>query len=165
MTLGGGQESGRRPGTENVPYIVSLGKAAALLSDGETWKKNAAHMENCRERMIARISKRLNRSMFRINGPQNEMCRLPNTLNISFRGVSAGLLLGKIQDRVAISAGSACHANEKENPSSVLLAMKVPNDFIRGTLRISVGPATRMCDIDEAADIICDAIISQLNTS
>ena len=57
----------RRPGTENVPYIVSLGKAAALLSDGETWKKNAAHMENCRERMIARISKRLNRSMFRIN--------------------------------------------------------------------------------------------------
>ena len=70
LTLGGGQESGRRPGTENVPYIVSLGKAAALLSDGETWKKNAAHMENCRERMIARISKRLNRSMFRINGPQ-----------------------------------------------------------------------------------------------
>ena len=79
--------------------------------------------------------------------------------------MSAGLLLGKIQDRVAISAGSACHANEKENPSSVLLAMKVPNDFIRGTLRISVGPATRICDIDEAVDIICDAIISHLNTS
>ena len=163
LTFGGGQEGGIRPGTENVAYIVGLGKAAALLSCNDTWKENALHMERCRNQMIKKLHENLNGLVeYRINGPVEATERLPNTLNISFKQISASELLHSIKDIVAVSAGSACHANEKDKPSSVLLAMNIPQNFIKGTIRISFGPSTKIRDINDAARILASEIHKQL---
>jgi cysteine desulfurase len=88
----------------------------------------------------------------RINGHPEH--RLPNTLSAAFRGIDAPALLDRIGDRVAASAGSACHSGSTE-VSPVLLAMRVPEEFARGTLRLSTGRMTTREEIEEAILAIC----------
>ena len=149
LLLGAGQERGRRPGTENLLEIVGLG-AAAELAMGEP----AAH----RERSI-RLRDRLHRGLvdvlggerLRLNGHPEK--RLPNTLNISLRGIEANTLLARIGDEVAASAGAACHAGAVE-ASPVLTAMGVPLEWAMGTLRLTVGRFTTPAEVDRAVTII-----------
>ena len=158
MLIGGGQEAGRRGGTENVPYIVGLGEAATIAS--KELETNAAKMEDLRSRLLRNLENGLSKEIIRVNGPTDPSLRLPNTLSVGLKGTHSGSLLAVVQDRVAASAGASCHSNAEI--SSVLRAMKVPEEFARGTLRLSVGPITTAEEVDIAADIIVGAAKQQL---
>jgi cysteine desulfurase len=148
---GAGQESGRRPGTENVLEIVGLGKACEIA--GRDLDRNMTHMQHMRDRLYEGIKR--NSGNICVNGhPQK---RLPNTLSISFEGLEANRILDHISSRVAASAGAACHADTIE-VSGVLKAMDVPLNWAKGTLRLTTGRRTTEADIDTAVDVICEAV-------
>lgn len=161
LMIGGAQEFGRRGGTENVPSIVGFGRAAAMAKDG--LEKNAVHMHAMRARLLEKLQELLGKDMVRANGPEDPALRLPNTLSVGLKGVHSGDLLGCIGDKVAASAGATCHSTGAI--SSVLQAMKVPEEFARGTLRLSLGPKTTAKDVDKAAAIIAEAAKKQLGTA
>lgn len=95
----------------------------------------------------------------RVNGPKDPALRLPNTLSISFKGLSASKALASLSDQLAASAGAACHSTHGSTAgppaiSSVLAAMKVPVEFAVGTLRLSVGRSTTEADIGKAVQLL-----------
>lgn len=143
LTYGGGQERGLRPGTENVPYIVALGAAAEMaLADLET---EAQRQRDLGQRLLAGIDG-LGKPylLHAADAP-----RLPTTMSIGFGGLLVGdILSGLVGEDVGVSAGAACHGDHAE-PSHVLKAMNVPQDFAQGTLRISWGRPTTAEDVDE----------------
>jgi cysteine desulfurase len=143
---GGGQESGRRSGTENVPYLVALGEACRLAREGLT--ANQAHFQDLRDRLHTLLQEGYPDLV--LNGPETE--RLPNTLNVSFPGLSGRALLSGIWDLEA-SVGAACHGDE-ELPSPVLNAMGVPPEVALGAVRLSVGRPTTPADVEEAARLL-----------
>lgn len=158
MLIGGGQEFGRRGGTENTPYIVGFGRAAELAQRDLT--KNARHMGQMRNRLLHNLQAKLGGDgKVRPNGPVDPSKRLPNTLSVGFDGVHSGQVLSSIGHVVAASAGAACHGTG--SVSAVLTAMQVPESFARGTLRLSLGPATTPEEVDEASEIIAQAIQKQ----
>lgn len=169
LLLGGGQENGLRAGTENVPYIVGMGCAASLLtsktrsSTSARWEKNAIHMENMRNRLLRNLTDALGKDIVRANGPSDASKRLPNTLSVGLKGIDSAEMLKKLQMHVACSAGSACHA-QGGGLSPVLKAMGVPEEFARGTLRLSVGPNTRPEDVDKASKFIVDEARRQFSS-
>jgi cysteine desulfurase len=133
--IGGGQERGRRGGTENVAGIVGLGKAAELaqghLPDLERVR---ALRDGLESDLLAAVTG------VRVNGAGAE--RLANTSMLSFTGLDGEALLLKLSDRgVCASTGSACSTGQKE-PSHVLRAMGVPPAEAMGTLRFSLGRYT-----------------------
>lgn len=153
--LGGHQERGRRAGTENVPYIIGLGKAAELARkhmDDENTRVKAL-----RDRLEREIIKRC--SDTRVNGDKNH--RLPNTTNISFEFVEGESILLLLSDKgIAASSGSACTSGSLE-PSHVLRAMGIPFTFVHGSLRLSLSRYTTDRDIDYIIEHI-PPIISRL---
>jgi cysteine desulfurase len=161
MLIGGDQEFGRRGGTENVPSIVGFGQAAVLAVRLLT--KNAEHLELMRARLLLKLQDLLGTNMVRANGPEDVALRLPNTLSVGLKNIRGKDLLGAIADRVAASAGATCHSTGAV--SGVLRAMQVPEEFARGTLRLSLGPKTTPEDVDKAADIISQAALRQLLTT
>jgi cysteine desulfurase len=140
---GAAQEGGRRAGTENVPYMVGLGAACRLAR--ERLPRAAAHLQGLRDRLHERL-KALVPGLI-LNGPEKE--RLPNTLNVSFPGISGGELMAGLPE-LAASLGSACHAGQ-EAISPVLAAMGVPVGRARGAVRFSVGAPTTREEVDQAA--------------
>lgn len=173
LLLGGGQESGRRAGTENVPYIVGMGQAAKILLSSQNgklqWEKNVEHMTAMRQRLFERLVKSHDNVSWQINGPGlktddkgRDNC-LPNTLSIGIKGIQSGELLSNVGNRVACSAGSACHSHCTKMVSPVLRAMKVPLEYAVGTLRLSVGPHTTTHQIDAAAQLLSQEIQRQLS--
>eukprot|EP00039_Didymoeca_costata_P010736 m.145240 g.145240 ORF g.145240 m.145240 type:complete len:490 (+) comp14942_c0_seq5:196-1665(+) len=152
--LGGGQERGCRGSTENVLLIAALGKACEIAR--KELDKTRKHMSNLRGLLVRRLEyHNKGRCQFLINGPKNEEHRLPNTLSISIKGVQSGKLLSQLRDKLAASAGSACHTGG--GVSKVLEACNVPQEFIHGTLRLSVGRHTTKEDVDRAALLITKA--------
>jgi cysteine desulfurase len=148
---GAGQEDGRRPGTENVLEIVGLGKACEIAH--RALAANREHMRRMRDRLEAGLLERV--PYLCVNGhPEN---RLPNTLSASVEGLDAGALLAAIQDKVAASAGAACHSGRVQ-VSHVLQAMNIPEEWARGTLRFSTGRMTSEADIDTAVAVVADAV-------
>jgi cysteine desulfurase len=178
LLMGGGQEFGRRGGTENVPYIVGMGRAAELLFEKKRcgrdgWEYNAQHMSKMRDRLLLNITHQLEdggdtKKYVSINGPIDPKYKLPNTLSVGIRGVRSGELLVNIGNVVACSAGSACHASCSDDIgtmlsySSILKAMNVPVEFAVGTLRLSVGPDTTEEEVDYAAEVIVKEAKRQL---
>lgn len=152
LMFGANHESNRRPGTENVLEIVGLGKACEIAA--RDLDKNMAHFQKMRDRLLADLGEEFDEDVLRRNGHVTKC--LPNTLNISFRGVEANTLLSEIGDEVAASAGAACHA-ESVDVSSVLEAMHLPLEWAMGTLRFSVGRGTTAAEVDQAAEIIIQA--------
>src|SRR3972149_12326503 len=144
---GAGQENNARAGTENVLEIAGLGKACEIA--GRDLAKNAARMKEMRDRLYNGLKKKI--SDFKLNS-QFENC-LPNTLSLSFKNIDANLLLGKINNRLAVSSGAACHSGKSE-VSGVLKALNVPYEWAKGTLRFSTGKMTTIDEIDSALDII-----------
>ncbi len=155
ITFGAGQEGGLRPGTENVPYIVGLGRACALAK--EEMPVRTRHVKTLRNQLHATLTKSLCEDVVRLNGHPEE--RLPNTLNISFRGVDGATLLASLEEEVAASAGAACHANEAD--SSVLGAMAVPAPFRNGAIRLSTGRLLTVEKVEKAAVAIVEAVRRQ----
>jgi cysteine desulfurase len=155
LMFGAGHESGRRPGTENLLEIVGLGKACAIAR--RDLQTNQVHLLEMRDFLLTEIKKSLGEERVIINGHPEQ--RLPNTLSLGIRGTEAHQILNQINDQVAISAGSACHA-DSITISSVLQAMQVPIDWAQGTLRFSVGRETTREEITLAVSIISKAVES-----
>jgi cysteine desulfurase len=150
---GAGHEGGRRPGTENVLHIVGLGRACQVA--GRDLKENQAHFQAMRDRLHEGLLRELGEEGIRLNGHPER--RLPNTLSLSFRSIEANTLLSEIGDRVAASAGAACHADEVD-VSAVLQAMQVPVEWAMGTVRFSVGRNTTAEEIDRAVADVSEAV-------
>ena len=152
---GGGQEGGRRGGTENVPYIVGMGKAADMAV--ENLPLTMQHMEAMRSRLLTNLIREIGDDI-RPNGPIDPQYRLPNTLSIGIPGIVSGSLLNKLGEQVAASAGAACHSSGTGQISSVLQAMNVPTEYAKGTLRLSIDPSTTADEIDRAVTIIANQV-------
>jgi cysteine desulfurase NifS/selenium donor protein len=151
LIRGASHETGRRAGTENVLEIVGLGAACEIAARDLT--KNMTHYQRMRDRLAEALSARV--GDLRRNGDVDHA--LPNTLSVCFRGVEANTLLAEIGDRVAASAGAACHAGDVDI-SAVLEAMAVPLDYAMGAVRFSVGRETTPEEIDEAARMVGEAV-------
>lgn len=149
---GASQENNKRAGTENVPYIVALGKACEIAQRDFT--KNTHTMLATKNKLINGLKSKLNHK-FHING-HTENC-LPNTLSISFEGIAAQALVNELADKLFISTGSACH-NNLTTVSSVLNAMQIDTDIATGTVRISTGKHTSQKAIDQAINILVNAV-------
>jgi cysteine desulfurase NifS/selenium donor protein len=148
---GAEHEGNRRAGTENVLEIVGLGRAAELAAEQLPSAMESAR--SLRDRLREGLERRLGDLW--INGDPED--GLPNTLSVSFAGIDAATLLAEVGDRVAASAGAACHA-EGVDLSSVLEAMRVPVEQAMGTVRFSVGRTTTGEEVDEAARVMADAV-------
>lgn len=144
VLFGAGHEQGHRPGTENVPAIIGLGVAAKLASHRlASWDDRLRrHRDQLHEQLRSAIPG------LNLNGHPEH--RLPNTLNLSFPGVTGKALLAVASDTVLASVGSACHTNE-EGPSGVLGAMGLSARRANGAVRLSTGWETTTEDIEMAA--------------
>lgn len=147
---GADQEHGLRPGTENVALIVGLGAAAELAAGAMS--DLPGQLRLLRDRLHAQLEVQV--PGLRLNGPSDE--RLPNTLHVSFPGVSSRALLNAVANVVAASFGSACHS-ESDAVSGVLAAMGVDAARARGAVRLSVGRTTSAADIDRASTALAQA--------
>jgi cysteine desulfurase len=130
--MGGHQENGRRAGTENVPYIVGLGRACELAR--ETMREEQTRVKKLRDRLEAELTRKAIDAS--VNGDIEN--RLPNTTNISFKyieGESILILLSEVG--IAASSGSACTSGSLE-PSHVLRAMGIPFTRVHGSVRFSL---------------------------
>jgi cysteine desulfurase len=149
--LGAGQERGRRAGTENVLEIVGLGAACEIAA--ANLGTNASHMRQMRDAFEHGIRARVGE--VRINGSLDH--RLPNTSSLSFRGLTADELIREIEEHVALSAGAACHSGEVR-VSAVIKALRVPEEWAKGTVRISTGRMTNVEEINLAIEVVAAAV-------
>ncbi len=147
---GAEQEHGLRPGTENVAGIVALGAAAALAR--RLLPAASDHLRALRDHLHQRLLAAV--PALRLNGHPDE--RLPNTLHVSFPGVSGRAMLGEATDVVAASVGSACHS-ERDAVSGVLAAMGADAARAAGAVRLSVGRGTTLDEVERAADTLACA--------
>jgi cysteine desulfurase len=152
LIFGAGQERGLRPGTENVPYSVALGKACELAN--KNLDGNKQHLFQMRQRLLDGLKDKV-RTGIKLNADLDNC--LPNTLSIAFEGVEAHTLASFISSRVSFSTGSACHADSVEI-SSVLKAMQTDRKTAAGTVRISTGKFTTKKEIDHAIEAISTAV-------
>jgi len=146
LVHGAGHEAGRRAGTENVPYMAALGRAAALCA--EALPTEEPRLRALRDRLQARLAERV--AGLLLNG--HPTSRLPNTLNVSFPRVDGEQLLAATPT-VAASTGSACHAG-RTDPSGVLLAMGQSPERALGAVRLTLGRWSTQDEVDRAADAL-----------
>ena len=148
LIIGGHQERGKRAGTENVPYIAGMAKAAELAIDSLNYEMT--EVKRLRDKLETTILKRIYNS--RLNtGVAN---RVPNTTNIGFEYVEGELILLHLSDLgICASSGSACTSGSLE-PSHVLRAMNVPFTAIHGSIRLSLSRFTTEKEID----FVCDKL-------
>jgi cysteine desulfurase len=151
---GGGQEQGRRGGTENVPGVVGLGMA---LERADGWRDvYADHCARLRDRLAAGIFASIPDAT--LNGPLDPTLRLPNNVNVTIPGVQGETLLLSLDVLgVAASAGSACTTGNTE-PSHVLRAMGLSDDACRSALRFTVGRSNSDEQIDDAVDALVESV-------
>ncbi len=145
--IGGRQERGRRGGTENVPGIVALGKAAELAEQNLC---NIRQEQNLRDRLERQILSTIPKTT--VNGDINS--RLPNTTNIGFKYIEAeAILLHLDRQGIYASSGSACSSGSLE-PSHVLQAMDLPDSILQGSIRFSLSKYTTVAQIDRLCQIL-----------
>ena len=147
-SFGGGQQGGRRPGTPAVALAVGMARAL------ERWwgeaEGRAARWSSLRDRLEAGLVAGLGADRVVRNGPAESADRLPQTLHVGFPGLDGDALLMQLDlAGVAASLGSAC-ASGATTPSPTLLAMGVPADRLRSSVRFSLGAFTTEADVDEA---------------
>ena len=150
IMFGAGQEHSLRPGTENVPAIAGLGAASRLAV--ERLPETGAHLRRTRDALHQHLQAAI--PALELNGHPVE--RLPNTLHLSFPGVSGRALLRAANADVAASVGSACHS-EQEAVSGVLAAMAFDSERATGAVRMSTGWPTTMEDVVRAAEALISA--------
>ena len=160
---GGEQEYGKRPGTENVPAIVGIGKALSKISE---WGKQSADMQSLRDYFIGRVLEEIKFTALNGGNPRTQRAeqspydgkdnRLPNNANILFKGISsADLLIMLDMEGIAVSAGSACSAKSASpEPSHVLRAIGLSEKDAKSSIRFSFGRQTTKGDIDRALEVL-----------
>lgn len=153
--LGGGQEGGRRGGTENVPLIVGMGAALTLAErDRDTYARDCREL---RDRLSAEITERV--EGVQLNGPDLDDDRLANNLNLTIEGVQGEtVLLNLDMAGIAASAGSACTTGNSQ-PSHVLKAMGFSDERCRTSIRLTVGRCNDSDQIVEAAEGLAEAVL------
>ncbi|MDR2166400.1 MAG: aminotransferase class V-fold PLP-dependent enzyme [Clostridiales bacterium] len=152
---GGGQERGRRGGTENVAGIVGMGAAIELaMAEMDALSENHRKM---RDALIAEILTKIPHS--RLNGHPTR--RLPGNVNITFEFIEGeGILLLLDSKGFSASSGSACTSGSLD-PSHVLLAMGLPHEMAHGSLRLSFGKDTQKSELDKLLEVLPE-IVSRL---
>ena len=151
---GGGQERGKRPGTENLPAI--MGMAAALKEECTLMEQNEAKVTAMRDRLIHGLSQ-IPYSI--LNGSREK--RLPGNVNFCFEGVSGESLLLLLDSRgICASSGSAC-ASGALDPSHVLLSLGLAPEIAQGSLRISLDISNTEEEIDYMLEVI-PQVVEQL---
>ncbi|MDW7775807.1 MAG: cysteine desulfurase NifS [Methanosarcinales archaeon] len=149
---GGGHERGKRSGTENIPGIVGLAKAAEL--SGQRLEKDAAYMANLRDVAITKILDSIPDSY--LNG--HPTMRLPNNVHLRFSYVEGESMLMLLNMKgVAVSTGSACSSKSLE-PSHVLAALGIPPEQIHGSLRITLGRENTMDEVDYVVENLVEIV-------
>ncbi|WPC67334.1 cysteine desulfurase family protein [Rhodoferax ferrireducens] len=150
ISFGADHEHGLRAGTENVPAIVGFGVAAQLARERLPWA--SSHLRELRDQLHALLIEAIPGLI--LNGHPDQ--RLPNTLHVSFPGVSGRRLLDQASPIVAASLGSACHS-EHDVVSGVLAAMGVSPARAAGAVRLSVGTFTTPDEVSRAASGLLEA--------
>ncbi len=149
---GGGQEKGRRGGTENLAAIVGFGRAAELAHIELADRRR--HLVSLREQFEKRLAQDLPQAVIFAR----EAERLPNTVFLAVPGLEGQTLIMALdQQGIAVSSGSAC-GSEHTEPSGVLKAMGVDNDLALGAIRVSLGQDNTEADID----ILAGSLVSQV---
>lgn len=139
---GGGQENGRRPGTEAVHQIVGLGRAANFVKDLSAMQG----VQELRGRLESEILDKIPNS--RLNGTSDPEKRLPNTSNISFENTNGEAILAHLDDLgICVSTGSACNSAD-HTASPVLQAMNIPYTQAMGSIRFSLGRYNTEVEVD-----------------
>ena len=156
--IGGGQESGRRAGTEAVHQIAGFGAAAKLVSDLTAMET----VRQLRDRLEKEILATIPHSS--LNGTSDPDRRLPNTSSISFQNTNGEMILDSL-DRagICVSTGSACNAAD-HTASHVLAAMNVPYSCAMGSIRFSLGRFNTAGEVDTVLAVLAE-IVSELRLS
>lgn len=150
---GGGHEKGMRSGTLNVPGIVGFGRAAELRM--EEMNEEAIRLQKLRNQLQEGL---LKISGTQLNGSQDN--RLPHVCNIAFSGVEGEELLKRVNQKVAVSSGSAC-TSISPKPSHVLKAMGLDSDLGRASIRFSLGRKTSEDEILQTIDWV-EKVVKEL---
>ncbi|MCO6510420.1 MAG: aminotransferase class V-fold PLP-dependent enzyme [Aridibacter famidurans] len=156
QSIGGGQEAGRRAGTEAVHQIVGMGAAAGFVSDVSKMER----VQELRDRLERGILETLADTS--INGAGSP--RIPNTSNVSFAGANGEGILARLNDiGVCVSTGSACNEGT-HTVSPVLKAMEVPFDLATSSVRFSLGRMNTEEEVDKVLEEL-PGIISDLRSA
>jgi cysteine desulfurase len=155
LIFGGGQENGLRSGTANVPGIVGFARALELCLT--ELPREQARQASLRNRLYDGIASNL--PDVTLNGPALDRpnLRLAGNLNLSFGYVEGQALLLDMQDRLAVSSGSAC-TSANPQPSHVLRALALSDDAVRSSLRFGLGRYSTPDDVESAIEIVCDSV-------
>ncbi|MBX3399374.1 MAG: aminotransferase class V-fold PLP-dependent enzyme [Gemmataceae bacterium] len=155
LAFGGHQQRGLRPGTE--PVGLAVGMAVALEHAVRTMAETAERLTRLRRRLLEQLRRKVPPVV--VNGPlPGDADSLPTTLNLSFPGCRADLLLMALDlAGVACSTGSACSSGSLL-PSPVIAAIRVPDDVLRSAMRFSFGETTTEAEIDEAGTRIAACV-------
>ena len=149
---GGAQERTRRAGTENVPGIIGMAKAAEIAR--ETMAERAAQEQALRDHLIRRVLEEIPYS--RLNGHPSD--RLPNNASFCFRFIEGeSLLILLEQHGICGSSGSACTSGSLD-PSHVLLAIGLPHEIAHGSLRLTLSEETTLDEIDTTVDALKEIV-------
>ena len=149
---GGGQERGRRGGTENLAAVVGFGMAAELAHVELAARRR--HLEDLRRRFEERLARDLPQAVIFAR----EAARLPNTVFMAVPGLEGQTLIMALDKQgIAVSSGSAC-GSEHTEPSSVLKAMGVDNELALGAIRISLGKDNTEGDIDTLTGVLVSQV-------
>jgi cysteine desulfurase len=153
--FGGGQENGLRSGTANVPGIVGFARALELCLT--EMPREQPRQATLRDRLCEGITSNL--TDITLNGPALDRpdLRLAGNLNLSFSFVEGQALLLDMQDRLAVSSGSAC-TSANPQPSHVLRALGLSDDAVRSSLRFGLGRFNTAEDVEAAIQIVCDSV-------
>lgn len=146
LMYGGAQERNRRAGTENVPGIIGLAKAVSLMEENREEKQQL--ITSMRDHLIERVQREI--PYARVNGSLKN--RLAGNANFCFQFIEGeSLVIMLDMEGICASAGSACSAGQKD-ASHVLLALGLPWEVARGSLRLTIGAENTMEEIDTAVD-------------
>lgn len=157
MLIGGGQEHGRRPGTEGVHQIAGMGAAAEFVKDTSSLER----VRSLRDRLERGVLESIPNT--RLNGTNDSSKRLPNTANISFLNTNGEMMLAKLNaHNICVSTGSACN-DQGHKSSAVLEAMNVPYSWAMGSIRFSLGRFNSEEDIDTVLDRLPE-IVTELRS-
>jgi len=148
FAIGGGQESGRRAGTEAVHQIAGIGAAAELARDPSAMENVRSLRDKLENAILSSIP------IASLNGTSDPKRRLPNTSNISFENLNGEALLALLDDAgICVSTGSACNAGD-HTASAVLQAMDIPYSKAMGSIRFSLG----RFNTEEEVDVVVSAL-------
>lgn len=148
---GGGHEQGMRSGTLNVPAVVGFGKAATIAAS--VMEAEAERLAGLRDRLELALQTEL--ESVKINGSREH--RLAHVSNMSFRHVDAEALISTFNRSIAVATGSACSSASLE-PSHVLKAMHLSDEWLKGSIRFSFGRFSQASDVDRTLEVITKGV-------